>query len=1095
MGEDELAAQLIGLDPVLARRAEDEARTQGAAALRWLIPMLGRDPYESVPRVARLVADCGDSALQYVSPLLGSGGSDEQQARGVAAVFRFHASSEARAVVRRYVEAGQVATGPWPALEAVGELGDADIAEQLVGDLRRGRDTSRDDSAVNALERTMLAQQGRAGAEQALNALVDLLSVSSQGAFSSDPAWTVFRWRAGWIDVSVQRVLEQPTVDARLRERAPAWLGRARVARAVTTLGHIAADPSEQIAVRIAAVRALGEGDLPGALQAVAAAATDSPEDPAFLTALDGALARLALQSADAAALATDVLARATTARNVDAQAEALRALGALRADSGLVRAALLDSDGYVRGAAALALTEIGDPGAVASAREEASEPMEQLQMAAAAAWLDEPGAGDALHAALCELPPSLRALWALRPTLKQAILRGFRTTDGPESERLMAWQEVLAVGDDAVNADSGATAAPDRSGRTEDEPLAGAASTARPSPRLSRATVGEPTPVAAPMTPPSSSAVAADPAVAPPSPPTTATTATTPRRGRRRTPRPGGGGYPSSQADEAAEIDLLGRSPMVNVLAAMLDDEHQGTPFAFALFGSWGAGKSSVLRQLKKQLVTERSHTFVITEFNAWAYENTDSVAAALVQETVRAIVPDARGWGRIGRFRFRLRYGWQAHAPRLVWLVLVLAASLAAAIYGLILGTREDSIAKILLGTGGLTVFSLIGTMAVQLYRHPVSTEVLTYFRLPDYGAQVGPLQKMRDELAALWRLKQQRLVAPRRWWHRRRPGNAPSRLVIFVDDLDRCAPKSIARTLDAIRLVLDLPGTIVIVALDERIGLRAVAQEYAALAEEDFDDEDIARDFLAKIIQLPVRLGAPVGIEDYVRQALFDRPAGASPTAATPQPGADQQLDRPEPHQAPATATAREGAPAVVDGRGADSAAGSAAGESPAFSGGREPTGSYGSATPAASTVVQREAMRENADEVEEFVRLTAAAGFTNPRQLRRIRNSYRFVKALNPTLDWGLLLVTMMWEELLHTLPEGIHCANLGRPRLDGAALDDTRAPRRLVEIVTESFESDEDFDRYRDAVLVTVLPRLQVAERSARPAPRDAALTS
>ena len=419
----------------------------------------------------------------------------------------------------------------------------------------------------------------------------------------------------------------------------------------------------------------------------------------------------------------------------------------------------------------------------------------------------------------------------------------------------------------------------------------------------------------------------------------------------------------------------------------------------------------------------------------------------------------------------------------PRIVWLVLVLTASLGAAIYGLILGTREDSIAKILLGTGGLTVFSLIGTMAVQLYRHPVSTEVLTYFRLPDYRAQVGPLQKMRNELAALWRLKQERLAKPPRR-RRRSPGKTRSRLVIFVDDLDRCAPKSIARTLDAIRLVLDLPGTIVIVALDERIGLRAVAKEYAALAEEDFDDEDIARDFLAKIVQLPVRLGAPKGIEDYVRQALFDSPARSGSTTAPTPHGVGQPLDAPEPLST--EAAAQPGESTVVDGTRTEHAAETqAADRSPAFAGRREPAGSYGRVTPAASTAVQREAMRENTDEVDEFVRLTEAAGLSNPRQLRRIRNSYRFVKALNPTLDWELLLVTMMWEELLHTLPEGIHCANLGRPQPDRGAVDDTRVPHELVQIVTEAFESDDEFDRYREAVLVTVLPRLQIAERSAR----------
>ena len=55
-------------------------------------------------------------------------------------------------------------------------------------------------------------------------------------------------------------------------------------------------------------------------------------------------------------------------AGNVDAQAEALRTLGVLKADRNLMSAALLDGDGYVRGAAALALTDTGAPELFAAA-------------------------------------------------------------------------------------------------------------------------------------------------------------------------------------------------------------------------------------------------------------------------------------------------------------------------------------------------------------------------------------------------------------------------------------------------------------------------------------------------------------------------------------------------------------------------------------------------------------------------------------------------------------------------------------------------------------------------------------------------------
>jgi hypothetical protein len=669
---------------------------------------------------------------------------------------------------------------------------------------------------------------------------------------------------------------------------------------------------------------------------------------------------------------------------------------------------------------------------------------LEQVEMTAAAAVVGEPEAADELHALLCALPAESRAVWALVPSFKQAVLDGFVAAEGPSSARYAAWREVMRVD---VSEPESTTEAERQRARPVTAPPP-------PAPAPPQQAVAPPTNVG------DTAATAA--AGANVTPPPAASTPASPRG--RRQPTPTNGGPPSSQADVEAPVDLLGRGPMVSILASMLDDEQQGTPFTFALFGSWGAGKSSVLRQLQDQLErTDTRHKFCIARFNAWAYEKTDNVAAGLVQETVAAIVPRPVRWGRMRRFGFRIHYGLSAHATRVVGLVVVLLASLAAATYGLITGTKDDSIAKIVLGTGGLTVFGLIGATAVRLYRHPVSTELLTYFRLPDYKGQVGLLRAMRDELEALWTLE------PLRWFRKRRP----RRLVIFVDDLDRCSPPAITATFDAIRLVVDLAGAVVIVALDERIGLRAVAHEYKEFATADRDDEDIARDFLAKIVQLSIRIGPPDGIERYVRQELFNEqstaPADATSKSA-PAHAEPAAASSPEFREPPAASTVAAPTQAAAD--------------SPAFVGGASaPSPYYSSSAPAPSTVVLREAMRETRDEVDEFVRLVVSAGFTNPRQLRRLRNSYRFAKALSPTLDWQPLLVALLWQELLHTLPAAQHRRYLGRPVSVVDLTDLGGIPPEFQSLVADAFETDDDFSRYRDAVLLTVLPRLEIADHA------------
>src|SRR5918994_48179 len=263
--------------------------------------------------------------------------------------------------------------------------------------------------------------------------------------------------------------------------------------------------------------------------------------------------------------------------------------------------------------------------------------------------------------------------------------------------------------------------------------------------------------------------------------------------------PEPGRG-TPHAQADAEAAVDRLGRTPLVDILVGMLDDPDQGTPFTFGLFGGWGEGKSSVLRQLEARLRSEdTTHHFWVAWFNAWQYERTDNLAAGLVHDTVRGLVPTRRHQ----RVALAWKFAWRMHRAKLAWALVLLLLSAAATVYGFIAAASDDSIAKAILGAGGLSVFSAIGTVIVKLYRHPVAAELWTYFRLPDYGEHLGLLPVMRDQVRELWNI-------------RSRAPDRPARLVVVVDDLDRCSPSAIAATLDAVRLVMDMPDVAVIVAL---------------------------------------------------------------------------------------------------------------------------------------------------------------------------------------------------------------------------------------------------------------------------------------
>jgi hypothetical protein len=83
----------------------------------------------------------------------------------------------------------------------------------------------------------------------------------------------------------------------------------------------------------------------------------------------------------------------------------------------------------------------------------------------------------------------------------------------------------------------------------------------------------------------------------------------------------------------------------------------------------------------------------------------------------------------------------------------------------------------------------------------------------------------------------------------------------LVVFIDDLDRCLPPHIIDTLEAIRLFLAVPKTAFILGADERIIRHAVASRYPELPGQAID---IGRDYLEKIVQIPLHLPALNAVE---------------------------------------------------------------------------------------------------------------------------------------------------------------------------------------------------------------------------------------
>ncbi|MZH03169.1 MAG: hypothetical protein F3745_07200 [Nitrospinae bacterium] len=465
----------------------------------------------------------------------------------------------------------------------------------------------------------------------------------------------------------------------------------------------------------------------------------------------------------------------------------------------------------------------------------------------------------------------------------------------------------------------------------------------------------------------------------------------------------------------ERLEDDLLGRKNDVKALAEMIADEKQGTPFTIGLLGRWGEGKSTVMHMLKDALEKRKDgHRFKFAKFNAWEYERTSNLSAGLAQEVTRSLIEPLGFWDE---WRLRFEFALREHKYKALTPIISLLMITYLGLLGVFISMWVNPNTGMGENWWYEGIFASFFSLPLafwyyfkKLSEHPLSVELSTYLRLPSYGEHLGLIPVLKRHIATLCQIRlgtnkernNNRKEVLGMWdslifeKNLEREDELPHRLVVFIDDLDRCDPSSITKTLDAVRLVMDVENVIVVIGIDHRIAFRAVGEHYKDLADGKRSQQDIARDYLGKIFQLAIMLDRPQNeeLKSFVSEFLF--PDAKLDIAKKEQEAAGQELhikieDRVEIEDQVLDIEIEEGQ----------------------------------------EENLWREEIKFTTKERDLFGELAVVFEFSNPRQLLRLRNSYGLLKLLYgmhgaisftpyyKNLDSGevkpKLLILLFWKE--------------------------------------------------------------------------------
>lgn len=271
---------------------------------------------------------------------------------------------------------------------------------------------------------------------------------------------------------------------------------------------------------------------------------------------------------------------------------------------------------------------------------------------------------------------------------------------------------------------------------------------------------------------------------------------------------------------DDPAERPALGYTEYAQAFSDII--LRSRPQFAVGIFGDWGSGKTTLMRAIWREL---DDPNVVRVWFNPWRYEREAHLIVPML-DTLREALAEWAALRTAGVVQGRARRAAE-HVGRA-------ARGLAA---GLSLS------AKIPLGLLGVEA-TLDPSKVMAAFNEREAADEPTSF----YHASFIAMRSALDEFVA---------------------GGA-RRVVIFVDDLDRCLPLNALEVLESMKLFFDTEGFIFVVGLDQRVIERSIELKYATRitsssgleshvgeTEEVGDTSVTGADYVKKIFQVPFGL----------------------------------------------------------------------------------------------------------------------------------------------------------------------------------------------------------------------------------------------
>lgn len=324
--------------------------------------------------------------------------------------------------------------------------------------------------------------------------------------------------------------------------------------------------------------------------------------------------------------------------------------------------------------------------------------------------------------------------------------------------------------------------------------------------------------------------------------------------------------------SDNESSVDTLSREMYAKILVRHIVRKEVETPINIGIFGDWGEGKSSFLRLMVNEIdnlnnknYEHTCHTHVV-RYDASEYDEKNKIWASILSTLFEEFEKKNKILGKIKYAFNSFKSSFKSNIIKYLINIIIL---LLTVVWYLNLRDMDNPLNDIkdsFLTTVGIVPLILFVTNILipfikeQLaFIQPLSGRVLSFIETPDYKQELGARENIKSTLNKLLNV-----------WIK----GKNERVVLFIDELDRCSDKTISEFFDALQLLFSVKGITVVLSVNYKTVCYSLANNNKYYFNGEISNEnkiEFGVDYLRKYINIPVHLPQTRNYEEYITDII--------------------------------------------------------------------------------------------------------------------------------------------------------------------------------------------------------------------------------